>query len=44
MSLMQFGGLLVVYLLSLVFILTLTWRSLSASVLTFICSSRCCSY
>ena len=26
MSLMQFGGLLVVYLLSLVFILTLTWR------------------
>ena len=44
MSLMQFGGLLVVYMLSLVFILTLTWREFKRVRLTFICSSRCCSY
>lgn len=43
MSLMQFSGLLVVWLLSTLFIATLTGLSSAAYVLTSMFSSHCCS-
>lgn len=42
MTLAQFGGLFVVYLVSLTFILTLTYQSFGACALTSTSSFRCC--
>ena len=42
MSLLQFSGLLVVYLFSLGFILTLTGANLNGCVLISTCSLPCC--
>lgn len=44
MSLMQFSGLLVVWLLSTLFIATLTGLSSDGYALTSMCSSHCCFY
>ena len=42
MSLAEFGGLLLVWLVSLTFILTLTWREFRRVRFNFNVFSRCC--